>query len=174
MAKGETRSSSSPKERLSSQGGSKLELNTASATVAFYSRLEDQAEKFYEELARNEKYGKGRETFLAFARENKKHREMVLRVYREVVTDAIETCYSFTGLNESDYGVDTELTEDMGYSDILGIALKVEENIRKFCIDANERSRSLLADLPQAFEKVAKRKASRKLILELLLGRTTI
>jgi len=142
-------------------------LNTASAVISFYSKLEDQAAKFYEDLARNEKYAEGRETFLAFARENKRHKEEVLRAYRQVITDALEACF-FASLNESAYQVKTELTEDMSYSDVLKIAMELEERIYKFCIDAGKSSKSLLAGIPKAFERVAEIKAKRKLKLRSL------
>lgn len=139
-------------------------LNTASAVISFYGRLEDQAGKFYADLA--QKYVEDRETFLAFAKESGKHKEIVSRAYQEVITDAIEAGFSFAGLNESDYQVKTELLGAMSYPDALQIALELEEKIHRFCIDASERSRSLLADIPQAFERVAKRKGERKLKLK--------
>lgn len=151
-----------------------MELNTASAIISAYSRLEDQAVKFYEDLASNEKYAEDKETFLALAKENKKHKTMVVRAYREVITDALEACFSFDPpLQESNYGVRTELTADMSYSDILKIAMDLEEKIHRFCIDARKSCFGLLADIPQAFERVAKRKTHRKQTLKSLLDKAT-
>jgi len=59
------------------------------------------------------------------------------------------------GLSEIDCRVNTELTKDMGYSGVLKIAMEVEENAYKFCTDAGEMSGSLLANIPQAFERIA-------------------
>lgn len=146
-----------------------MDLYTASAVTSFYDKLEEQAARFYENLADNEKYSDGKEIFLAFAREDRKHREMVLRAYREVITDAFEAGFSFTGLQESDYRINTELTEDLSYSDILRRALEIEEKLYRFCTDVSEKSRGLLDDISHAFERVAKRKADRKLRLESLL-----
>lgn len=144
-------------------------LNTASEGISFYSRLEDQATKFYEELARNEKYAEGRETFLAFAKENKKHKEEVVRAYRYVITDAIEGCFAFGGLNEANYEINTELTAEMNYPDVLKMTIKVEEKSQKFCADAGEASRGLMHDVSYALLRVAKRKAKREPILKSLL-----
>ena len=39
-------------------------LYTVSAVVSFYERLEEEAAKFYEELASNERYSEGKGIFL--------------------------------------------------------------------------------------------------------------
>ena len=144
-------------------------LNTASAIISFFGRLEDQIIELYENLAANEKYSEAKDTFLALAKDNKRDRETVQRVYQEVVTDAIETGFSFTGLNEDDYQISTELAEGLSYSNVVRMAIDAEDKSSKFCIDASESSRSLLADIPQAFEWVAKRKNRRKEQLASLL-----
>jgi len=150
-----------------------LALITASAAISFHSKLEEQAAKFYETQARNEKYAEGKETFLAFAKENKKHGSMVLTAYRQVITDAMEACFAFTKLNESDYTFSTELPEGASYSDALKVAMEIEESIYRFCVDAAECSKGLLADVPQAFERLVIKKAKRKQILKSLLDKTT-
>lgn len=144
-------------------------LNTASAIISFFGRLEDQIIELYENLAANEKYSEAKDIFLALAKDNKRDREMVQRVYQEVVTDAIETGFSFTGLNEKDYQITTELAEGLSYLNVVRMAIDAEDRSSKFCIDASESSRSLLADIPQAFEWVAKRKNRRKEQLASLL-----
>ena len=146
-------------------------LNTSSAVVTFYEELEERAARFYEQLA--ERYPEVRESFLTFAREARKHREMVLRAYREAITDAFETGFSFTGLNEGDYKINTELTENMSYSDAIKRALEMEEKIHRFCMDVSQRSKGLQADISHTFERAAKRKTERKLILESLLEKVT-
>lgn len=101
-------------------------LNTASSLISFYGGLEDRIARFYEELAANDKNSEVRETFLALAEESRKHMEMVLRAYREVITDAFEAGFSFTGLNEVDYKINTELTDDISLSDVLKMAIDLE------------------------------------------------
>lgn len=136
-------------------------LNTASAIMSFYERLEDQAAGFYDSLARDEKFSEGRDTFMALSKESRRHKEMVLRVYREVITDAIEAGFSFTGLDESDYEIDTELTGDLSLRDVLEKAVDIEEKSQRLCNDASESSRALMADITQALGWVASRKARR-------------
>lgn len=145
-----------------------MELNTASAVVSYYTRMEDEISRFYEELAAKIESPEGREAFAAFAKESKKHRDMVERAYRHVVTDAFETGFTFAGLNDEDYRIDTHLVEDLQFSDALRMAIEVEEVSRRLCSNASEISRALLADIAQAFGWVAERKSKRKATLESL------
>jgi hypothetical protein len=150
-------------------GGSEVALHTASAIISFYSRLEDQTAKFYNDVAENEEYSMGRETFLAFAQENKKQKSMIRRTYQEVITDALEACFSFPNLHEDAYLIDSELTDTLSYKEVLEKAINIEDKSYNFCTEASEKSKDLLAGIPQAFKRVAKRKAKRKLLLQSLL-----
>ena len=100
-------------------------LNTASAVISFYDRLEQGITSFYEDLASTEDNPEGRETFLTLAKESRRHREMVLRTYREVITDAFEAGFSFPNLRESDYEITMEITDDLSFQDKLNIAIGV-------------------------------------------------
>jgi len=143
-------------------------LNTASAVLGFAKELEDKIVRFYEDAAHNEKYSVAKSTFLAFITESKKNKAMVERVYREIITDAIEACYSFPALNSGNYSAEIELTENMGYPDVLKMAMEFEEKSRKFYVDSAESSKSLLADISVAFKKIGQKKAGRLLKLKSL------
>jgi len=145
------------------------EPTTASAIISFAEKLEGNSSNFYEELA--EMYVQDRETFLAFADESKKNKVLVTRTYQETITDAIEACFSFKGVNLSDYLTQTTLTKGMSYSDALKTAIELEEKAVKFYSDVAERSKSLLATIPRAFRKVAERRNDRKLKLKSLLDK---
>ena len=129
-------------------------LNTASAVISFYSKFEDQIAGLYERLANNEKYAAGKDTFLTLAVENRRHKELVERAYREVITDALEACFAFT-IDDSGYSVNTELGRDVGYSDIVKKMIDIERTSHKFCLDVSEKSKCLMSDVPQAFTRVA-------------------
>jgi len=144
-----------------------MELNTASETINFAVKLENDSAKFYENVA--QRYAEGREVFRSFAVENKRNRTLVGRAYYEVISDALEACFSFEGLNTDDYLIETELIEDTSYSDMLRMAIEIEDRIQRFYLDAAERSKSLMADVPRAFERVAKKRSERKLKLRSLL-----
>ena len=138
-----------------------MELNTASLVYEFALKLEEKIAKFYGEIASNEKYSKGKERFLSFAKEDRGYIDLIRRVYQGVITDAIEACYAFTGIEDRDYEVDTSLTEYMSYSDAIGKALEIEQRAQKFFVDARDRGASFMADLPQAFNTIAKRRERR-------------
>lgn len=132
---------------------------TASAVISLAQRIEDSSSVFYEGLA--ERWGEDKEMFLAFAEEGRKNKTLVTRTYQETITDALEACFSFEGLDLGDYEVETTLAEDAGYSEALGIAIALEEQACKFYLDVAERSESLLATIPMAFRRVAKKRSKR-------------
>jgi rubrerythrin len=133
-------------------------LNTASEGISLARKLENDSAGFYEELARrNQQHA---EPFLAFARENKKNIAHIDRVYYGVITDAIEGSYAFN-IDTDDYICDISLTQGESYTDSLNRAIAIEEKIVKFYLDATEQSKSLMADLPRAFEMVARKRTAR-------------
>ena len=140
---------------------------TASVIISFAERLEDSSAALYNELA--ERWTENQETFLNFAKESWKNKTSVVRTYRETITDALEAGFSFEGLALSDYGVETTLAGNASYADALGIAIELEEKACKFYLDVAERSQSLLATIPRAFARVAKRRSDRKVELQALL-----
>jgi len=140
---------------------------TASAIISFTEKLEDSSSAFYEGLA--ERWVESKETFLAFVKESRKNKTLVVRTYRETISDALETGFSFEGLDLRDYMLETTLPEDANYSETLRIAIELEEKACKFYLDVAERSQSLLATIPRAFRRVAKGRSKRKLELQSLL-----
>ncbi|MEM3054642.1 MAG: hypothetical protein QXM52_02920 [Candidatus Bathyarchaeia archaeon] len=135
-------------------------LNTASAVISFLTRLEEETAKFYEELSK--KYPEGKEIFQSFSKENEKNKSMIQRVYYGVITDALEACFSFKeGINPQNYVIKTEVAENASFVNVLKSALEIEETIRKAYIDAAELSEGLMADVPQAFRAVAKKRSER-------------
>lgn len=144
-----------------------MELNTASETVSFARELETESAKFYENLA--QRYLEGREIFLSFAKENNKNIVQTERAYFGVISDAIEGCFSFKGIDTDNYSIETTLSEGRSYADALNMAVALEEKIVKFYVDAAEVSKSLMADVPQAFERIAKKRNERILKLKSLL-----
>lgn len=140
---------------------------TASAIINFAEKLEESSLSFYEKLAEKSVENKG--VFLSFAEQSKRNRVLVTRTYQETITDALEACFSFKGLNLSNYIAKTNLTEDMSFPEALRIAIELEDKSSKFYSDVAEMSKSLLATIPRALRKVAETRNSRKLILKSLL-----
>ncbi len=144
-----------------------MEINTASATISFARKLEEDSAKFYEDLP--QKYPKGEDVFLAFAKENRKNIVQFERAYYEVISDALEGCFAFN-LNPEEYTLQTELAEAAGFSEALDQAVAIEERIIKFYSDAAEQSKSLMADVPRAFTLIVRKREGREAKLRSLLN----
>ncbi|MDI6771348.1 MAG: hypothetical protein QME77_02005 [bacterium] len=140
-----------------------MKVQTASATITFARTLESESAEFYETLS--QKHPEHKDVFLSFARENAKNVAQIERAYYGVITDAIEGCFAFN-IETDEYAFDAGLAEDSGLSDALGRAVEIEGKILKFYSDAVEQSKPLMADVPRAFEAVAKRRRGRRPQLE--------
>ena len=143
-----------------------MELNTASEVISFARKLEEDSVKLYEQLA--QQYTKDKETWLSFAKENRKNIIQIERAYYGVITDAIEACFSFK-IDPDEYVLETELAESAAYSDALNKTVKMEGKIINFYTDAAEQSKSLLADVPRVFTLIVRKRVDRRAKLESLL-----
>ena len=136
-----------------------MKLNTASSAISFVKTLEDDSVKVYENLMR--KYPEGKEIFTSFARENEQNKKLVERTYYGVISDAIEGCFSFEGIDTDDFLINTALSAGATYSKALNSAIAMEEKIVSFYLVATETSKGLLADIPRVFERIAKKRSQR-------------
>jgi len=143
-----------------------MRSSTASEVVNFAAQLEAACAALYEAMAQT--YEKEGSIFRELARQNVKNEKLVRRTYYEVVSDALETGFCFEGLDLSDYTVDSRL-ENKSYSEAVTIALSREDKAQQFYQIAAEGSKSLLADLPKAFGKLAQQRKDRKAMLSKLL-----
>ena len=135
-----------------------MKLQTASATISFAKKLEGESAKFYEELS--QRYAEGTDVFLSFAKENGKNAVQIERTYYGVITDAIEGCFAFD-IEPDAYMIETTLAEGLNYADVLGKVIEIEEKIGQFYSDAAEQSKSLMADVPRVFIKMAQKRGDR-------------
>lgn len=146
-----------------SWGSNLKELSTAASVISFISKIELDSAELYEQLG--ERYGgELKEVFLSFANDNKKNEKSIKRAYYSVISDALETNFCFKGLVTGDV-ILPFLTEKASSSEALKASIKLENSIQVFYLKAAETSKSLLADVPRAIERVAK---SRKTRLEKL------
>lgn len=136
-----------------------MELNTASSAISFAKRLEDESMKFYESFS--EQYPEIKEISVSLISENKKNKTFIDTAYYGVISDALEGCFSFEGIDTDDFVIEAGLAEGTSYADALNMAIAMEEKITKFYLAAAEVSRSLMADVPRAFEKIAKKRTER-------------
>ncbi len=144
-----------------------MELNTASEIISLTKKLEEDSAKFYEDLSQG--FAKDKDILLSFAKENRKNIVQVERAYYGVITDAFEGCFSFK-INPDNYALNTEVAKGSSYSKALEKAIEIEEKMINFYLTAAEQSKSLMADVPIAFAKIAKKRDARRSILKSLLG----
>ena len=144
-----------------------MKLQTASSCISFAKGLEEQSAKFYQGLS--QRYAEGEDVFLSFAMKNKKNRVQIERVYYEVITDAIEGCFAFE-IDSGEYEIDTSLEDKASYADALAKAIDIEEKMKGFYEDAAEQSKSLMADVPRVFVRIATKRGERIAGLEALQG----
>jgi len=137
-----------------------MRLKTASEIVKFAGELEEKSANFYEKMA--ERFPERKDIFLSFAKENRKCKKMVQRAYSEVVSDALETGFSFEGMESGKYLIETNFSQNENVRLLLNKALEMEKKIQKFYLDAAEKSKSLLADVPRVFERIGKKREERK------------
>lgn len=144
-----------------------MRLHTASEVISFTKELESESAKFYQDLS--QRYDGEQDAFLSFAKENGKNSLQIERAYYGVISDAIEGCFAFD-IESDEYAIETTLAENAGYYDALGKAIEIEEKIGKFYTDAAEQSKALMADVPRAFVRIAKKRGERIAKLKTLQG----
>lgn len=132
---------------------------TASALISFVEKLEDRSADFYTALAEKSKEQEG--LWLDYAKDSHKNKEAVLRTYRETISDALEACFSFEGLVLSEYAIGDEMLGFIGAAQGRQNALVIEEKAAEFYEKVAGMSDSLLATIPMAFRRVAKKRRRR-------------
>jgi hypothetical protein len=139
---------------------------TTSAIISFCEQLEDRSTAFYTALAA--RWPEHEALFAGFAKEGKSNKTQVVRTYQETISDAYEASYSFQGMNLDNYEIDTSLSPNAGYADVIRQALTMEERAVAFYEEAAVRSESLLATIPRAFRRVVKNRMQRREKLQAL------
>ena len=139
----------------------------ASAVISFAEKLEDDTAAFYRILAGRFTESEGQ--FLSYAEESKRDKILIVRTYRETITDALEACFCFRGMNLKGYSVRTSLSRDTQFADALSEVLRLEKNAIMFYSDAARLSAGLLATISTFFKRMAEKREMRRQRLESLL-----
>ena len=136
-----------------------MKLNTASSAISFAKKLEDDAIKLYEDCIRL--YPEREEIFLSFIRENEKNKTSIDRAYYGVISDALEGCFSFEGIDTEDFVVETDPSSLSSNADVVNRIVALEETIARFYSVAGDVSRALMADIPRLFHRIAMKRQER-------------
>ena len=128
--------------------GAAMRLLTAAQVVNFATRLEEESSGFYARLAEAcPDYG---DLLQSYSRQNSKHARQIQEAYRYVVSDALETGFSFD-LEGDDYVLHCNLGESARFADWADQAQRVEDVAIRFFGDAARQSESLMADISGLF-----------------------
>lgn len=139
-----------------------MELKTASSVINYIASLEARSADWYRDHGRRQPDLEP--LFTAFVAENQKFVKRLKKAYYSGITDALETNFSFQGL---DAIVEIpETTDSAAPKDLLRQSLAMEKNIQSFYLHAADLSRDLLADLPRAMERVGRERDKRLGVLQ--------
>ena len=133
--------------------------------MGYAAEKEKEAARFYEELSEQEQFSGVKETFKGFAREERKHQDMLEHFSRENVEHY--TLKKIPNLKRSDYLVDITYEPGMSYSDILLLATKREQKALQLYTDFGARTEN--EEHKKLFEILAQEEAKHKLKLETML-----
>jgi len=136
-----------------------MKLNTMAAVMTFITKVEEASADFYEECA--ERFPELKEELLSWSKENRKFEKNIKRTYYGVITDTIESNFSFEGLDTEGYEFGTEIPQDADSSWVKRKAAEIEGKIKDFYLKAAELSEGLLADIPRVLRKIAKKRERR-------------
>ncbi len=138
-----------------------MTLNTASATISFARKLEEDSGRFYEGLA--SKHGQ-ESAYASFAEANRQFIARVEQAYYEVISDALEGTFAFS-IDPASYDLSPVLV-DRPHAEALDGAIAMEAKIGQFYSQAAEQSRPFMAEVARAFSTVARKREERREKLE--------
>ncbi len=136
-----------------------MKLSTMAAVMSFVTKIETQAASFYE--AQAARYPELQDTLLKWAKENRKFEKQVKQTYFGVITDTLESNYSFESLDTDNYPMDTDLPEGADATAVKAKVRSLEETIKGFYEEAARLSEGLMADIPRLFKRIAKKREER-------------
>ena len=119
--------------------------------------MEEKSAENYRDIAKS--FTEHHDVFNDLAKENLKHRDRVIRAYRQGVTDAFEVGFNPNPINPDEYTIITISSDNL--NDVLTSLIQNEETIIHFCEKASKSSGELLPDLPDTLEYVIRKKRQR-------------
>ena len=147
-----------------------MRLRTASEVIAFVKKMEGESAAFYDRLA--QQFAAQGEIFRSFAAQNRRNSTEIERAYYSVITDALEGGFAFN-LDIDQYASPPALPDAMPLADATREAIAVEDRILSLYAEAIAQSKTLMADIPRAFEIAARKRKDRRQKLDLLAGAGT-
>ena len=140
-----------------------MELNQYEEIIKFAINKEIDSFNFYTSASQVAKYSGAKELFVDFAKEERKHRELLEGITTERV-DELKLEKPVPNLKISDYMVDLEFKPDLSYADILRLAMKKEERSLKLYTDLKENA--VGREIQKLFDYLAQQESKHKYYLE--------
>lgn len=143
-----------------------MEFENLTAVLDFAIEKEIEAAEFYSRISREEAFAGAGEMFEEFAREERKHQQL-LEDFKARGLDASIQDYQFkwiTDIKRSNYVVDIAYHPGMGYNEILMLAMKREEKALQLYNDFLEKADS--KESRTLFKMLCQEEAKHKLALE--------
>jgi len=146
-----------------------MALSTFGAIMGFAGEITGQTADVYKTMAQKAKNPGLRETLQILSVEGEKSRSLMERTRRENVTEMI--LEPITGFHQEDYEVDLKVVDSMEDTDLLRVALILEEREKKFFDDASIKVP--LPEVARIFRKMVQKKQENLARLQnLALNRT--
>jgi rubrerythrin len=140
-----------------------MDLTKYEEIIKFAIDKEIEAFTFYTTASQVAKYSGARELFVDFAKEEKKHRELLEGITTEKIAE-LKLEKPVPNLKISDYMVDLEFKPDLSYADILRLAMKKEERSLKLYTDLKENAAG--QEIGKLFDYLAQQESKHKYYLE--------
>ena len=134
--------------------------------IQFAIEKEKEAMAFYEEASRQEPYSGGRETFDAFAQEEKKHQSLLEGFLKGEKSIGDYKFEWIPDMKRSNYMVDIPYEKGMPYAEMLRLAMKREEKSLALYNDLQAKADE--AEVVKLFKMLSQEEAKHKLKLETL------
>ena len=145
-----------------------MQSPTSSEVISFAVNLEENSGNLYQEFA--QRWDNNKEIWNSFSTQNRKNKSTIQRAYYGVISDALEGCFAFAEIDLDNYLINTELSPEPDYAESLSIAIDMEDVIITFYLDTAKAAKSLMADVPVAFERIARKRKERQLELKSILN----
>ena len=139
-----------------------MERKEFQEVLAFAIEKEEEAAAFYQEAGQKAEKPHMKEAFRSMAREEQKHKELLSNLDVGKVAD--KKIENVPDLKIGDFLVDVEYNPDMGYQDILILAMKREK--KAFQLYTNIADKTDDPDMKKLFQVLAQEEAKHKLKLE--------
>jgi rubrerythrin len=131
-----------------------MALTTFGAIMGFAAEMAGKGEEVYKVLAQKAKDPTLRDALQALSEEETKSHNLMIKARRENVTEMI--LEPVTGLNQEDYEIDVNVSDRMEDTDLLKVALRLEERGEKFFRDGS--SKVPIPEVAKIFRRIAQKK----------------